>query len=230
MSTDGGVVRLQRDRPPHEGEWVLPGGLVERVRPGGLRPRGPGGGRADGSSGLVRRPVRRPPPGAARQRLGGVPLRAAGGRGADGPRGGPAGRHRRPREPALGGGRVGWPDTTTPVADQHAGAVPADEGADTRWLPTAPVAPVRSTYIPHRRARTVSGRLAVLSPATGRSTGRPGAGAGRVGLPRAKADRGRQSLAVAAPVVATSRPWSLPMRQRSASTAPNPATSSPVTT
>jgi 8-oxo-dGTP diphosphatase len=28
--TDGGVVLLERDHPPHEGEWVLPGGMVER--------------------------------------------------------------------------------------------------------------------------------------------------------------------------------------------------------
>jgi 8-oxo-dGTP diphosphatase len=27
---DGEVVLLERDHPPHEGEWVLPGGLVER--------------------------------------------------------------------------------------------------------------------------------------------------------------------------------------------------------
>lgn len=26
---DGAVVLLERDHPPHEGEWVLPGGLVE---------------------------------------------------------------------------------------------------------------------------------------------------------------------------------------------------------
>lgn len=26
---DGEVVLLERDHPPHEGEWVLPGGLVE---------------------------------------------------------------------------------------------------------------------------------------------------------------------------------------------------------
>ncbi|MFB6171393.1 MAG: NUDIX domain-containing protein [Haloarculaceae archaeon] len=35
LATDGvvltgdGVVLLERDHPPHEGEWVLPGGLVE---------------------------------------------------------------------------------------------------------------------------------------------------------------------------------------------------------
>lgn len=28
--TDDGVVLLERDHPPHEGEWVLPGGMVER--------------------------------------------------------------------------------------------------------------------------------------------------------------------------------------------------------
>lgn len=27
---DGEVVVMERDHPPHEGEWVLPGGLVER--------------------------------------------------------------------------------------------------------------------------------------------------------------------------------------------------------
>ncbi|MFB6206962.1 MAG: NUDIX domain-containing protein [Haloglomus sp.] len=36
LATDGvvltveGVVLLERDHPPHEGEWVLPGGMVER--------------------------------------------------------------------------------------------------------------------------------------------------------------------------------------------------------
>jgi 8-oxo-dGTP diphosphatase len=28
--TDDGVVLLERSHPPHEGEWVLPGGMVER--------------------------------------------------------------------------------------------------------------------------------------------------------------------------------------------------------
>jgi 8-oxo-dGTP diphosphatase len=28
--TDGGVVLLERDHPPHEGDWVFPGGMVER--------------------------------------------------------------------------------------------------------------------------------------------------------------------------------------------------------
>ncbi|MFW5957003.1 MAG: NUDIX domain-containing protein [Natronomonas sp.] len=30
IDVDGSVVLLERDHPPHEGSWVLPGGLVER--------------------------------------------------------------------------------------------------------------------------------------------------------------------------------------------------------
>jgi len=30
LLTERGVVLLERDHPPHEGEWVLPGGMVER--------------------------------------------------------------------------------------------------------------------------------------------------------------------------------------------------------